>query len=139
MSNSRANAAIKALKDYLDEAGIEYVSDKDNECFVSLRGEAFPIAILFTADGESNQMQAYCRLPFAVKKGISVFWLINRINREIAYGKFCLYDDGGCTYEDSECFAGVESFTPLYGKTVIAAAYATVEKYIGEIYSATKE
>lgn len=134
-----ANAAIKALKDYLQAEGIEYRSDKDNECFVSLRGEVFPVAILFTEHSEARQIQAYCRLPFAVKRTPKILWLINRINRETAYGKFCLYEDGLCTYEDCESFAGAEIITPLYGKTLIAAAYATVEKYIGEIYSATKE
>lgn len=138
----RADAAFKAITDFMDGAKLKYEANaEERTCFVTVTGNDFPVALLFSVSAEKQRVEAYSQIPFEIKKekAVDIAMALTAINGRIAYGKFCLYMDKGlCTYENSEYITSLEGFTSEYGKALVATAYSVVEEYNDSLYSLNK-
>ena len=130
--------AFKAICDFMRAADLQYeVPSEDNTAFVSIKGEQFPITLMFTAHAGNEQVSTYCELPFTVKDEYVLPFAkaVNSVNRVLPMGKFCYYPiDGTCSFENSEYLSGLSGFTEEYGRMIVGGAYTVIQDFISPLF-----
>ena len=134
----RAFEAFKAICDYMRTANLKYeVPGEENVAFVTIKGEQFPVTLMFSVRADNERVDTYCELPFSVREGqtLSYAKALNAVNGMLPMGKFCYYpQEGTCTYENSEFLSGLSGFTESYGRMIVAGAYTLIQEFISPLF-----
>ena len=131
-------AAFKAICDFMRAANLEYeVPNEENIAFVTIKGEQFPVTLMFTAYAGNARVGTYCELEFSVKEAYELEFAqaVNAVNRVIPLGKFCYYPgEGVCSFESSEYLSGLSDFGEEYGRMIVGGAYTVIQYFISPLF-----
>lgn len=133
-----AFAAFKSICDFMQSANLEFeVPNEENIAFVTLKGEQFPVTLMFSVSAGSERVGTYCELPFTVKEEYELDFAkaVNAVNRVLSLGKFCYYpSEALCSFESSEYLSGLSDFTEEYGRILVGGAYTVIQDFISPLF-----
>lgn len=137
-ATERTFEAFKALCDFMNASDLRYeVPDGKNVAFVTIKGEQFPVTLMFAANESTERLETYCQFPFTIEEEYVLPYVeaVNAVNMMLPMGKFCIYpSEGICAFESSEYLSGLSGFSEAYGRMIVAGAYSMVQEYISPLY-----
>lgn len=138
IATENAFSAFKAICDFMRSANLEYeVPEEEDVIFVTIKGEQFPVTLMFSVRSESERVGTYCELDFSVKEAYALDFAqaVNAVNRVIPMGKFCYYpSEGICSFESSEYLSGLRDFSEEYGRMIVGGAYTVIQDFISPLF-----